>query len=313
MVDLINHHKKQADGVCLVLKKACPKSAPDVAFLDLEVARDALTTSVLLGSGFFGEVWKGKLHNGIDVAVKSLKPGTMSPEAFLEEAMIMHQLRHKRLVQLRAVCSSEEPILIITELMVNGSLLDYIRKDQGQKIRFLNIISMASQIAEGMAYLESQNFIHRDLRAANVLVGEFYDVKVADFGLSRILDDEVYKATEYTKFPVKWTAPEAVNLRMFSVKSDVWSFGVVLYEMITFGKVPYPGWRGTEVLDMIDNGNYRMPRPTGPIVYPDSFYDVMLKCWNKYPDDRPTFAFLHELFADYLVSTESAYSATDAM
>ncbi|XP_067679720.1 tyrosine-protein kinase Yes-like [Haliotis asinina] len=313
MVELINHHKKHADGVCVVLKGACPKSAPAVAFRDLEVPRSAVTTSELLGAGHFGQVWKGKLWNGIDVAVKSLKPESMSPEAFMEEAEIMHKLRHKKLVQLRAVCSSKEPILIITELMVNGSLLDYIRKDQGKKIRFLNIVSMASQIADGMAYLESQNFIHRDLRAANVLVGEFYDVKLSDFGLARILEDEVYRAHDYSKFPVKWTAPEAISMRMFSVKSDVWSFGIVLYELITFGKVPYPGWKGHEVLDMIEKSNYRMPRPTGPFTYPDSFYEVMLKCWNKCPDDRPTFAYLHELFADYFVSTESGYKDTDAM
>ncbi|XP_071119664.1 tyrosine-protein kinase yes-like [Haliotis cracherodii] len=313
VIELIDHYKKNADGLCAVLTKACPRTRPIVHFRDLEVARNAVKMAAKLGAGCFGEVWKGILRNVIDVAVKTLKPGTMSPEAFLAEAKIMHKLRHTKLVQLIAVCTEEEPILIMTELMANGALLDYIRKDEGRLIRFPTVIDMASQIADGMAFLEKENFVHRDLRAANILVGENNDVKVADFGLARILQDEdIYEATENTKFPIKWTAPEAALDRKFSVKSDVWSFGVLLYELVTFGRVPYPGMGGSEVLHKVDKG-YRMPKPSGPISYDDSYYDVMLTCWHRKPEDRPTFAYLHDVFDDFIVSTENSYNETGAM
>ncbi|XP_071117374.1 proto-oncogene tyrosine-protein kinase Src-like isoform X1 [Haliotis cracherodii] len=311
MIDLVNHHKQHPDGISRKLAGACPKLPPPVHFRELQVDRSAVQTQQKLGQGCFGEVWKGKLWNILDVAVKSLKPGTMSPEAFLEEANIMHQLRHKKLVQLRAVCSSEEPILIITELMVNGALLDYIRKDRGSSIKFPDLINMASQIAEGMEYLESKNFVHRDLRTANILVGDQHNVKVADFGLARILEDGVdYTADARSRFPIKWTAPEAANYRKFSVKSDVWSFGVLLYELVTFGRVPYPGMSNPEVIRQIGAG-YRMPKPSGPMSFPDSYYDVMMHCWKMQPESRPTFAYLHSLFSDYFVSTESGYKSTD--
>ena len=196
--------------------------------------------------------------------MKTLKPGTMSIEAFLEEAKIMHRLRHPKLVQLMGVCTQGEPMYIITELMVNGALLDYLRSERAN-IPFKTLVDMAAQvrqlrfcrfvlfynlkicfvlllqIADGMAYLENQNFIHRDVRAANMLVGNNNVVKVADFGLARVVEDDEYTAHAETKFPIKWTAPEAAFDRHFSTKSDVWSFGVLLYEMITYGRVPYPG------------------------------------------------------------------------
>ncbi|XP_050400024.1 tyrosine-protein kinase SRK2 [Patella vulgata] len=313
MVDLIENYKENHDGLCCQLSGACPRIRPSVQFRELEVNRDAIKLMERLGAGCFGEVFKGKLRNVVDVAVKTLKKGTMSADAFLTEAKLMHRLRHRKLVALMAVCSQSEPIWIITEFMVHGSLLDYLRNDVGKNVRFPILIEMASQIAEGMAYLETENFVHRDLRAANILVGEHYEVKVADFGLARILHEEdIYEATENTKFPIKWTAPEAALDRKFSIKSDVWSFGVLLYELNTFGRVPYPGMSGSEVLSRLGKG-YRMPRPSGPVGCTDAYYEIMKKCWNKRPEERPTFESLHNLFDDYFIATEPDYKESDAI
>lgn len=308
LVELVEHYTKSRDGLCTNLTEACPRIKPVTQFRDLEIDRSAIVLEKKLGEGHFGSVWKGKLRNAADIAVKTLKPGTMSPDAFLEEARMMHRLQHKNLVQLLAVCSQQEPIYIVTELMVNGSLLDYIRKDEGRLVKFPVIIKMADQIADGMAYLERKEFIHRDLRAANVLVGEHRDVKVADFGLARVLDEGLYSASEHAQFPIKWTAPEAVSKRKFSTKSDVWSFGVLLYELITHGRVPYPGIDNAEVLSRLETG-YRMPKPTsGRVTCPDGLYEIMLKCWHRDPQMRPTFEYLQAFFEDFAINIEQSYA-----
>lgn len=164
----------------------------------------------------------------------------MDKEDFLAEAQMMKKLKHPKLIQLYAVCSTEEPIYIVTELMKHGSLLEYLQ-GVGKKSTIRQLVDMGVQVAAGMAYLESQNYIHRDLAARNVLVGSNNIVKVADFGLARIIKEEVYEARVGTRFPIKWTAPEAINYNKFTIKSDVWSFGILLTEIVTYGRTPYPG------------------------------------------------------------------------
>ncbi|KAK7099626.1 tyrosine-protein kinase Lyn-like isoform X2 [Littorina saxatilis] len=311
LFQLIEYYSSDvSNSLCARLSKPCPRLKPfQMRFDDLEMDRSGIELQVRLGQGHFGEVWKGKLKHAAEVAVKTLKTGTMTPALFLEEAKIMHTLRHKKLVNLLAVCSTQEPIWIVTELMTNGALLDYLRKDKTPDIvKFPMLVKMAAQIADGMAYLERANYVHRDLRAANILVGEHHDVKVADFGLARILDkDDVYDASDNAKFPIKWTAPEAGLSRRFSVKSDVWSFGILLYEIFTYGRVPYPGVYGDILLKV--EGGYRMPNPdgSGKCVCPPPVYDTMQKCWQYEPADRPTFEFLKTFFEDYEVSTEEHY------
>ena len=164
----------------------------------------------------------------------------MDAKDFLKEAQIMKKLRHPKLIQLYAVCTLEEPIYIITELMKNGSLLEYLQ-GKGRTLKLPQLIDMSAQIASGMAYLESQNYIHRDLAARNVLVSENNIVKIADFGLARLIKEDEYEARVGARFPIKWTAPEAANYSKFSIKSDVWSFGILLTELVTYGRIPYPG------------------------------------------------------------------------
>ncbi|KAG9337472.1 hypothetical protein JZ751_028663 [Albula glossodonta] len=183
-----------------------------------------------------------------------------------------------------------------------GSLLDFLKTEDGKKLKIPKLIDMSAQISEGMAYIERKNYIHRDLRAANILVSEMLHCKIADFGLARIIENE-YTAQEGAKFPIKWTAPESINFGTFSIKSDVWSFGILLTEIITHGRTPYPGMTNPEVIRNLDR-HYRMPRPEQ---CPSGLYDIMLKCWQEKPEDRPTFEFLQDTLNDFFISTEGQY------
>uniref|UniRef100_A0A8C4R367 Tyrosine-protein kinase n=2 Tax=Eptatretus burgeri TaxID=7764 RepID=A0A8C4R367_EPTBU len=302
--ELVQHYTKQSDGLCQKLSKACISAKPQRPWEKdaWEISRDSLKLLKKLGAGQFGEVWMGTYLNRSKVAVKTMKPGSMSPEAFLEEANLMKSLQHDRLVRLYAVVSSE-PIYIITEFMEKGSLLDFLKTTEGMHLKQPTLIDMAAQIAEGMAFIETKRYIHRDLRAANVLVNEQLLCKIADFGLARIIEDNEYTAREGAKFPIKWTAPEAINYGSFTIKSDVWSFGILLVEIITKGRIPYPGMTNPEVIRNLERG-YRMQRPED---CPDALYEIMNQCWKQLPEDRPTFDYLKSVLEDFYTATEGQY------
>ena len=289
--ELIAYYKVQSDGLCVELRHSCKlMEKPLTAGLsrqaneEWEIDRRQIRLIRCLGAGQFGEVWEGVWNGTTPVAVKTLKAGTMSPHEFMQEAGLMKKLRHPKLIQLYAVCTEEEPIYIITELMKHGSLLDYLRND-GRGLQQTELIDMTAQVASGMAYLECQNYIHRDLAARNILVGEHNICKVADFGLARVIDEDIYEAHTGAKFPIKWTAPEAALYNRFTVKSDVWSFGIVLYEVITYGRFPYPGMTNAEVLEKLPQG-YRMGTPPN---CPKELHEIMLECWREDSSSRPTF------------------------
>uniref|UniRef100_A0A673KGR1 Tyrosine-protein kinase n=1 Tax=Sinocyclocheilus rhinocerous TaxID=307959 RepID=A0A673KGR1_9TELE len=268
-----------------------------------EISRSSLKLLKKLGAGQFGEVFEGIWNDRTAVAVKTLKTGTMDPKDFLREAQIMKKLRHARLIQLYAVCTTEEPIYIITELMSHGSLQEYLQKDKGASLQMSDQIEMGAQVTSGMAYLELQNYIHRDLAARNVLVGDNNVCKVADFGLARMENENVYEAKEGTKFPVKWTAPEAIHENKFTIKSDVWSFGILLYEIVMFGQMPYPNMTNFQVVQQLPKG-YRMPCPLN---CPKYLYDIMSECWKDSPADRPTFETLQWKLEDFFDMDLSSY------
>ncbi|XP_029900890.1 tyrosine-protein kinase Lck [Myripristis murdjan] len=302
--ELVQHHSRDADGLCTKLVKPCQSRAPQKPWWqdEWEIPRESLKLERRLGAGQFGEVWMGVYNNDRKVAIKNLKMGTMSVEAFLAEANMMKNLQHPRLVRLFAVVT-QEPIYIVTEYMENGSLVDFLKTNEGASLSMNILIEMSSQVADGMAFIEQRNYIHRDLRAANILVSHELVCKVADFGLARLIEDNEYTAREGAKFPIKWTAPEAINYGTFSIKSDVWSFGILLTEIVTYGRIPYPGMSNPEVIQNLERG-YRMPKPEN---CPDGLYGIMNHCWREGPDDRPTFEYLKNVLEDFITSTETQY------
>ncbi|XP_044795633.1 tyrosine-protein kinase Blk isoform X1 [Bubalus kerabau] len=301
---LVQHYSKKGDGLCQRLTHPCVSLAPQNPWGqdEWEIPRQSLKLVRKLGSGQFGEVWMGYYKNNIKVAIKTLKEGTMSPEAFLGEANLMKTLQHERLVRLYAVVT-KEPIYIVTEYMARGCLLDFLKTDEGSQLSLSRLIDMSAQIAEGMAYIEQMNSIHRDLRAANILVSEALCCKIGDFGLARIIDNE-YTAQEGAKFPIKWTAPEAIHFGVFTIKADVWSFGILLMEIVTYGRVPYPGMSNPEVIRNLERG-YRMPRPDS--CPPELYNGIIAECWRSRPEERPTFEFLQSVLEDFHTATEDQY------
>ncbi|XP_066975213.1 tyrosine-protein kinase ABL1 isoform X7 [Macrobrachium rosenbergii] len=297
LAELAHHHSQHADGLITQLLYPAPKrNKPTVFGLtpaepdEWEIERTDIAMKHKLGGGQYGDVYEAlwKRHN-IYVAVKTLKEDTMALKDFLEEAAIMKAMKHPNLVQLLGVCTREPPFYIVTEFMTRGNLLDYLRNCSHDEVNEVVLLYMATQVASAMEYLEERNFIHRDLAARNCLVGENHLVKVADFGLARLMRDDTYTAHAGAKFPIKWTAPEGLAYNKFSTKSDVWAFGILLWEIATYGVSPYPGVDLTNVYHLLESG-YRMDCPQG---CPTRVYDLMKQCWLWNAGDRPTFSHIH--------------------
>ncbi|KAL7732792.1 hypothetical protein ACLKA6_005930 [Drosophila palustris] len=298
LAELVHHHSVPHEGHGLItplLYPAPKQNKPTVFPLspepdEWEICRTDIMMKHKLGGGQYGEVYEAVWKRyGNTVAVKTLKEDTMALKDFLEEAAIMKEMKHPNLVQLIGVCTREPPFYIITEFMSHGNLLDFLRSAGRETLDAVALLYMATQIASGMSYLESRNYIHRDLAARNCLVGDNKLVKVADFGLARLMRDDTYTAHAGAKFPIKWTAPEGLAYNKFSTKSDVWAFGVLLWEIATYGMSPYPGIDLTDVYHKLEKG-YRMERPPG---CPLEVYDLMRQCWQWDAADRPTFKSIH--------------------
>ncbi|KAG2462694.1 EPHB1 protein, partial [Polypterus senegalus] len=248
----------------------------------------------VIGAGEFGEVYKGRLKlpgkREIYVAIKTLKAGYSEKQRrdFLSEASIMGQFDHPNIIRLEGVVTKSRPVMIITEFMENGALDSFLRQNDGQ-FTVIQLVGMMRGIAAGMKYLAEMNYVHRDLAARNILVNSNLVCKVSDFGLSRYLQDDTSDPT-YTsslggKIPVRWTAPEAIAYRKFTSASDVWSYGIVMWEVMSFGERPYWDMSNQDVINAIEQ-DYRLPPPMD---CPAALHQLMLDCWQKDRNARPRF------------------------
>ncbi|XP_010127642.1 PREDICTED: ephrin type-B receptor 2 isoform X1 [Chlamydotis macqueenii] len=248
----------------------------------------------VIGAGEFGEVCSGHLKlpgkREIFVAIKTLKSGYTEKQRrdFLSEASIMGQFDHPNVIHLEGVVTKSSPVMIITEFMENGSLDSFLRQNDGQ-FTVIQLVGMLRGIAAGMKYLSDMNYVHRDLAARNILVNSNLVCKVSDFGLSRFLEDDTSDPT-YTsalggKIPIRWTAPEAIQYRKFTSASDVWSYGIVMWEVMSYGERPYWDMTNQDVINAIEQ-DYRLPPPMD---CPNALHQLMLDCWQKDRNHRPKF------------------------
>ncbi|KAK6493592.1 tyrosine-protein kinase Tec-like isoform X1 [Huso huso] len=288
--ELIDYHQHNAAGLVTRLRYPVGKkgrSAPTTAGFSYdkwEISPSDLTFMKELGSGQYGVVRLGKWRAQHKVAIKAIREGAMYEEDFIEEAKVMMTLSHPKLVQLYGVCTQEKPIYIVTEFMEHGCLLNYIRQRRGRFSQGM-LISICQDVSEGMEYLEKHGFIHRDLAARNCLVNDSQVVKVSDFGMTRYVLDDQYTSSSGVKFPVKWSPPEVLNFCKYSSKSDVWSFGVVMWEVFTEGKMPFENSPNHEVVAMVSQG-HRLYRPKQA---PPNVYEIMKMCWHEKAEERPCF------------------------
>ncbi|KAM9836648.1 tyrosine-protein kinase Tec [Aulostomus maculatus] len=299
--ELITYHQHNAAGLVSRLRYPVGKQdklAPSTAgfsYEKWEINPSDLTFMKELGSGQFGVVKLGMWRAQHRVAIKAIKTGAMSEEDFIEEAMVMMRLSHSKLVQLYGVCSQQRPIYIVTEFMEQGCLLNYLRQRRGSFSQG-SLLSICLDVAEGMEHLERNGFIHRDLAARNCLVNDSNVVKVSDFGMARYVLDDQYASSSGAKFPVKWSPPEVFNFCRYSSKSDVWSCGVLMWEVFTEGHMPFEHNNNHEVVTMVTKGHrlYR-PKMASPAIY-----DMMYLCWHERPEERPSFSKLCRLISNAL-------------
>lgn len=255
---------------------------------------DATNISIdkVVGAGEFGEVCSGRLKlpskKEISVAIKTLKVGYTDKQRrdFLGEASIMGQFDHPNIIRLEGVVTKSKPVMIVTEYMENGSLDSFLRKHDAQ-FTVIQLVGMLRGIASGMKYLSDMGYVHRDLAARNILINSNLVCKVSDFGLSRVLEDDPEAAytTRGGKIPIRWTSPEAIAYRKFTSASDVWSYGIVLWEVMSYGERPYWEMSNQDVIKAVDEG-YRLPPPMD---CPAALYQLMLDCWQKDRNNRPKF------------------------
>ncbi|XP_043494077.1 uncharacterized protein LOC122518990 isoform X5 [Polistes fuscatus] len=270
------------------------------------IPADAIIVNKELGTGEFGVVQQGVWTNDgerIQVAIKCLSRERMqnNPIEFLKEAAIMHSIDHEHIVRLYGVVLDTNSLMLVTELAPLRSLLECL-KEPSLRASFpvLSLCDFAVQIADGMQYLEAKRLIHRDLAARNILVFSKNKVKISDFGLSRALGvGKDYYQTNFNvnlKLPIAWCAPECISYLKFTSASDVWAYGVTLWEMFSYGFQPWAALTGHQILEAIDEPNFQ--RLEQPECCPKDYFSLMQQCWQHEPSKRPKFSELINLLPD---------------
>ncbi|KAM9308655.1 focal adhesion kinase 1 [Gastrophryne carolinensis] len=256
---------------------------------DYEIQRERIELGRCIGEGQFGDVHQGVYMSpenpAMAVAIKTCKNCTSDSvrEKFLQEALTMRQFDHPHIVKLIGVIT-ENPVWIIMELCTLGELRSFLQVRK-YNLDLASLILYAYQLSTALAYLESKRFVHRDIAARNVLVSTTDCVKLGDFGLSRYMEDSTYYKASKGKLPIKWMAPESINFRRFTSASDVWMFGVCMWEILMYGVKPFQGVKNNDVIGRIENGE-RLPMPPN---CPPTLYSLMTKCWAYDPSRRPRF------------------------
>uniref|UniRef100_A0A673VLL6 Focal adhesion kinase 1 n=1 Tax=Suricata suricatta TaxID=37032 RepID=A0A673VLL6_SURSU len=254
---------------------------------DYEIQRERIELGRCIGEGQFGDVHQGVYMSpenpALAVAIKTCKNCTSDSvrEKFLQEALTMRQFDHPHIVKLIGVIT-ENPVWIIMELCTLGELRSFLQVRK-YSLDLASLILYAYQLSTALAYLESKRFVHRDIAARNVLVSSNDCVKLGDFGLSRYMEDSTYYKASKGKLPIKWMAPESINFRRFTSASDVWMFGVCMWEILMHGVKPFQGVKNNDVIGRIENGE-RLPMPPN---CPPTLYSLMTKCWAYDPSRRP--------------------------
>lgn len=300
--DLLDYHRKH--DIPLTMKSGCTITNA-ILRQSWELEFTAISLKEKIGKGNFGDVFRGTLKsihptNSTDeVAVKTCRVNLPDEQKrmFLQEARILQQYCHQNIVRFIGICVQKEPIMLVMELVAGGSLLTFLRENRATDVLQVGqLLRMSLDTSAGMAYLESKNCIHRDLAARNCLVlkGDQTVVKISDFGMSREAEHEYCVSSGLKQIPVKWTAPEALNYGRYTSLCDVWSFGVLLWEIFSLGSVPYAGMSNAKARQLIDEG-YRLPAPPNT---PMLVYQLMKTCWNYEPKERNRFDRIYKRLDD---------------
>ncbi|GMT23865.1 hypothetical protein PFISCL1PPCAC_15162, partial [Pristionchus fissidentatus] len=294
VVDLVKHHydsKTSITNKCeVIIKRAVTRKAWQLDHGDIECTKK-------LGEGAFGEVHKGVLRlrkpagKKVDVAIKLAKLDVMTKEQIkdiMREARLMREFAHPNVTRLYGVAATQEPLMLVMELATNGALDSYLQKNDCSLEKKME---MCTQSSWGVEYLHDRNCLHRDLASRNCLYGDG-KVKIADFGLSRL--GPTYQMNPKCRVPIRWLAPETLRTAMYSTKTDVWSYGIMCWEILNNGQEPYPGMMVAEVHVKVKEG-YRMPLEW-PGIDSEFVNIIQNRCWAESPDQRYSMADVSKAF-----------------